>query len=257
MPPTSLIQVHGGTDIGQCRTYNEDAFGSFPELGLHLVVDGMGGVCAGVTAARIAVDSVSAFFDKTLRDPGCAWPFKMDPTRTYEENRLSAGIRLASQRIYAAAKADAKLRGMGAACAAVSIADGWIYLAHVGDCRVYRLRDGKLEQLTEDHSLVNMLLRSGQLKPEEVADFPHHAVITNALGLAEQIQVDTKAEETAASDVYLLCSDGLYSVVEPHELRVILLAHAELDRAVAQLIQRANERGGPDNIACVLARIAC
>jgi protein phosphatase len=134
-----------------------------------------------------------------------------------------------------------------------AVEDG-VYVAHVGDSRGYRIRDGKIEQLTEDHSLLNDYIKMKRLTPEEIANFPHKNVIVRALGMKDTVKVDTRYEQPRAGDTYLLCSDGLSGPVTDPDMLDIVQNSPDLKSAAAKLIQRANEHGGPDNISVVLAR---
>jgi hypothetical protein len=137
------------------------------------------------------------FFLSTAQDPEATWPYKMDKSRGYEENRLITGIKLANLRIYEHQQREPKLRGMGTTIVAILIIDEGVLVAHVGDSRVYRMRQGKLEQLTEDHSLLNDYIKMKRLSEEEIANFPHKNVIVRALGMKDTVKVDTRLERTA------------------------------------------------------------
>jgi protein phosphatase len=178
----------------------------------------------------------------------------MDRSKGYEENRLITGIKLANLRIYESAQRDPRQRGMGTTIVALFAVEDGVYLAHVGDSRVYRMRDGKLEQLTEDHSLLNDYIKMKRLTPEEIANFPHKNVIVRALGMKDTVKVDTRLEQPRAGDTYLLCSDGLSGPVTDPDMAEILIGANDLKTAASRLIAKANENGGPDNITVVLAR---
>ena len=248
------IEVAGETNVGMKRTHNEDNFSIIEESGLYIVADGMGGHASGEIASKMAVDAMREFFAATANDPERTWPYKMDRAKGYEENRLITGIKLANLRIYDSAQRDPRQRGMGTTIVALFAVEDGVYLAHVGDSRVYRLRDGKLEQLTEDHSLLNDYIKMKRLTAEEIANFPHKNVIVRALGMKDTVKVDTRLEQPRASDVYLLCSDGLSGPVTDPEMLEIILAASDLKTAASRLIARANDNGGPDNITVVLAR---
>ncbi len=248
------IEVAGETNVGRKRNHNEDNFAIMAEYGLFIVADGMGGHASGEVASKMAVDSMQEFFTQTQEDPERTWPYKMDRTKGYEENRLITGIKLANLRIYETAQRESKKRGMGTTFVAIFTANDGVYIAHVGDSRVYRHRGGKLECLTEDHSLLNDYIKMKRLTPEEIANFPHKNVIVRALGMKETVKVDTRFEVPAVNDTYLLCSDGLSGPVSDPEIADILTRHADIKTATAKLIERANENGGPDNVTCVLVR---
>ncbi len=250
------IEVAGETNVGRKRNHNEDNFSIMPEFGLFLVADGMGGHASGEVASKLALDSMQEFFSQTQDDPERTWPYKMDRSKGYEENRLITGIKLANLRIYETAQREAKKRGMGTTFVGIFAANDGVYVAHVGDSRVYRFRDGKLEPLTEDHSLLNDYIKMKRLTAEEIANFPHKNVIVRALGMKDTVKVDTRFEVPAPGDVLLLCSDGLCGPVKDEQLASILAEHGagDLKIAAAKLIEAANENGGPDNITAVCVR---
>ncbi len=254
MASRARVLAVGHTDVGMKRAHNEDNFDVIDEYNLYVVADGMGGHASGEVASQMAIDTLREFFRATHADPEATWPYKMDKSRGYEENRLMTSIKLANLRIYEAAQRDPKLRGMGTTICGILVVDEGVLIAHVGDSRVYRIREGKLEQLTEDHSLLNDYIKMKRLTEEEIANFPHKNVIVRALGMKDTVKVDTRFEVPAVNDTYLLCSDGLCGPVTDDEMQQILRDNADLKAGCAQLIARANEHGGPDNITCVLVR---
>jgi protein phosphatase len=248
------IEVAGETNVGRKRNHNEDNFAIMAEYGLFIVADGMGGHASGEVASKMAVDAMQEFFAQTQEDPERTWPYKMDRTKGYEENRLITGIKLANLRIYETAQRESKKRGMGTTFVGIFTANDGVYIAHVGDSRVYRHRDGKLECLTEDHSLLNDYIKMKRLTPEEIANFPHKNVIVRALGMKDTVKVDTRFEAPRAGDAMLLCSDGLSGPVSDEQILQIVQSTPDLPSATNRLIELANENGGPDNVTCVLAR---
>ncbi|MDB4998353.1 MAG: serine/threonine phosphatase PrpC [Myxococcaceae bacterium] len=248
------IEVAGETNVGMKRNHNEDNFSILEESGLYIVADGMGGHASGEVASKMAVDSLKEFFAATADDPERTWPYKMDRSKGYEENRFITGIKLANLRIYESAQRDARQRGMGTTLVTMFAVEDGVYCAHVGDSRAYRIRDAKIEQLTEDHSLLNDYIKMKRLTPEEIANFPHKNVIVRALGMKDTVKVDTHFESPKAGDVYLLCSDGLSGPVTDEEALDIVTTAPDLRSAASRLIERANANGGPDNITVVLAR---
>jgi len=248
------IEVAGETNVGMKRNHNEDNFSVLEDSGLYIVADGMGGHASGEVASKMAVDSLQEFFSATANDPERTWPYKMDRSKGYEENRLITGIKLANLRIYESAQRDARQRGMGTTIVAVFAVESGVYVAHVGDSRVYRIRDKKLEQLTEDHSLLNDYIKMKRLTPEEIANFPHKNVIVRALGMKDTVKVDSRFEQPQENDIILLCSDGLSGAVSDDEMLEITTSTSDLKAAAAKLIERANANGGPDNITVVLVR---
>lgn len=248
-----FVEVVGQTDVGRKRAHNEDNFAILPEYGLFMVADGLGGHALGEIASRMAVDTLHEFFAATADDPLRAWSYKRDRARLYEQYRLKAGIKLCNHRIYEYGQRFCGERGMGTTlCALVAVEDGFC-IAHVGDSRVYRIRDGSIEQLTEDHSLLNDYRKLKKLT-EEVDNFREKHVIVRALGTDNDVQVDTRFEAARAGDVWLLCSDGLCDAVSDQRILEIVQNATDLRTAVRRLVEAANEYGGPDNITCVMAR---
>ncbi len=246
----------GETNVGMKRTHNEDNFTCLDEDHLYVVADGMGGHASGEVASQMAIDTLREFFRATTADPEATWPYKMDKSRGYEENRLITSIKLANLRIYEAAQRDAKLRGMGTTAVGILVVEDGVLIAHVGDSRVYRVRGGKMEQLTEDHSLLNDYIKMKRLSEEEIANFPHKNVIVRALGMKETVKVDTQLDKPQPGDIYVLCSDGLCGPASDEEIEEIVLAEQrDLKKAASELIGRANANGGPDNITVVLAKV--
>ena len=216
----------------------------------------LGGWNLGEVASQMAIDTLREFFKATTADPEATWPYKMDKSRGYEENRLITSIKLANLRIYEAAQRDPKLRGMGTTAVGILVVDDGVLIAHVGDSRVYRVRGGKMEQLTEDHSLLNDYIKMKRLSEEEIANFPHKNVIVRALGMKETVKVDTQLDKPQPGDIYVLCSDGLCGPASDQEIEEIVLAEQkDMKAAASKLIERANSNGGPDNITVVLAKV--
>jgi len=178
----------------------------------------------------------------------------MDRTKGYEENRLITGIKLANLRIYETAQREAKKRGMGTTFVSLFTANEGIYVAHVGDSRAYRFRNGKLEMLTDDHSLLNDYIKMKRLTEEEIANFPHKNVIVRALGMKDTVKVDTRFEAPQLNDTFLLCSDGLSGPLSDAEMQQILVDNKDVKAATSKMIEQANANGGPDNITAVLVR---
>jgi len=236
------------------RTHNEDSFELIEDERLYIVADGMGGHASGEVASKMAIDTLREFFKATSADPEATWPYKMDKARGYEENRLITGIKLANLRIHESAQREPRLRGMGTTIVGILMIDDGVLIAHVGDSRVYRVRGGHLEQLTEDHSLLNDYIKMKRLTEEEIANFPHKNVIVRALGMKDTVKVDTRLDHPQTGDVYLLCSDGLCGPVTDQEIQDLAASTNDLKQGVHRLIERANANGGPDNVTVVLAK---
>lgn len=232
-----VAEQYAATDTGRQRRANEDSLLARPPL--FVVADGMGGAQAGEVASRIAIEA----FAQGLGD--VAQP----------EDGLAARATAANARIYELSHSSAEHAGMGTTLTAAYVGPAEIAIAHVGDSRAYRLRGGELMRLTDDHSLVDELLRQGKITPEEAADHPQRSVITRALGPEPAVDVDTCSYSACAGDAYLLCSDGLTTMVSEERLAEILRSHADLREAGEALIAAANEAGGRDNITVVLFRL--
>ncbi|MBI3072418.1 MAG: serine/threonine-protein phosphatase [Deltaproteobacteria bacterium] len=249
------IEAAGRTDVGQKRGHNEDAFAVHVEDGLVVVADGVGGGRSGEVASRLTVEAVGNFFRVTSLDPEVTWPFKLNPARSFNENRLVVGVQLANLRVREAAARDPALDGMSTTVVAISFADNEASVAHAGDSRAYRFREGSLSQITEDHTLLADYQKLKPLSPEEVEVFPYKNVIVRALGMRDEVDVAVAQHETKPGDIYLLCSDGLSGMVSDREITDTLSTASDLDKACAELIDRANAHGGVDNITAVLVRV--
>lgn len=250
------LRYAGNTHVGMKRSHNEDNLAILAEENLYMVADGMGGHASGEVASEMAVDTVADFFRETAKDEDITWPYKMEKGRKYEENRLAAGIKLANLRIYETASQNAAQRGMGTTLVALAFAGNTAFVGHVGDSRIYRLRGEELEQVTEDHSLLNDYIKMKDLTEQEIENFPHKNVIVRALGMKETVQVDVAHDEPEVGDLYMLCSDGLNGMITDQEMRRIMLdKRADLEECCNALIQAANDGGGNDNITVVLVEI--
>ena len=232
-----VSELYSATDTGRQRRHNEDAL--FARSPVFVVADGMGGAQGGEVASRTAV----AHFQDGLQDGGGP------------EERLAARVQEANAQIHELSRSDAQLAGMGTTLTAAYVGPDEVSIAHVGDSRAYCLRAGELIRLTDDHSLVEDLMREGRLTPEEAEDHPQRSIITRALGPEPAVDVDTSTHTARAGDVYLLCSDGLTTMVTEARVGEILRAHARLRDAGEALLAAANEAGGRDNVTVVLFRL--
>jgi serine/threonine protein phosphatase PrpC len=254
VPFNARILASGLTDVGKKRTHNEDTYLVLESENLFMVADGMGGHASGEVASKLAVETMKEFFIATSADPEATWPYKMDKNLGYEENRLVTGIKLANRRIFEASHQDPRFRGMGTTLVVLFAAREGCLIGHVGDSRIYRLRDGKLDQLTEDHSLLNDYKKMKTMSEEEIAEFPHKNVIVRALGMKESVKVDSMIDPPKSGDIYLLCSDGLSGPVNDDKIAEVANANSDLKAACQKLIEMANENGGPDNITVVICK---
>jgi protein phosphatase len=243
----------GITDVGVKRTNNEDNYLINDEIGLFVVCDGMGGHAGGEFASAIAVNTVEEVLQgaavipeiETAREEGDV---------EFARERLRYAVRLAGKRIFEKAAAEPEYHGMGTTCLVLMLDRNNAYLAHVGDSRAYVVREGRIEQLTEDHSLVNERIRAGLLTPDQARHHKLKNVITRSLGHLEDVEVDIQVRAVRRGDRFLLCSDGLSNLVDPAEIGECTRAMAPQD-ACRQLVKLACERGGDDNITAVIARV--
>jgi serine/threonine protein phosphatase PrpC len=235
---TGLGHVGVITDTGRRRRRNEDAYVCEPPL--FAIADGMGGAQAGEVASRLA----AAALKESRADAG-------------GEHRIYDLIQEANRRVYARSSTDPKTSGMGTTITVALVENGNVAFGHVGDSRAYLIRDGHMEQVTEDHSLVNELMKSGKLSREEAETHPQRSVITRALGTDPDVDADTFTIEAKAGDVFLLCSDGLTDMVGEREIQELVERNREnLDAALKALVKAANRGGGEDNITVVAFEIA-
>lgn len=241
----------GITDVGLKRGHNEDNYLINEELNLFVVADGMGGHAGGEYASAIAVNTVEEIVTSMeLEGVGAGTDDPVEITR----HKLTHAIRLAGRRIFEKAKEQPEYHGMGTTAVVVLIEGGNAFVAHVGDSRVYLLRDGSIEQVTEDHSLIAEKIRHGLITPEEAKNHRMRNVITRSLGYQEDVEVDLTVRAVRRGDQYLLCSDGLSGHVGDVEMAAAMTKGAPQD-AARKLIELACERGGDDNITTVIARI--
>jgi serine/threonine protein phosphatase PrpC len=232
-----VIEQAHRTDTGRQRTANEDAYFARPPL--FAVADGMGGAQAGEVASRLAAES-------------------FEPVERGEESPeayLRAIVKTANARIHRFSQADSSRSGMGTTLTAALVEDDDVSFAHVGDSRAYVFRDGDLKLLTSDHSLVEELRRQGRLTDEQAEDHPQRSIITRALGPEREVEVDTMTHRGRPGDLYLLCSDGLTTMLSDDRIAEVLGGAPSLEAAVSQLVREANEAGGRDNITVVAFRL--
>jgi serine/threonine protein phosphatase PrpC len=249
---SSAVHTHPGLR----REVNEDAVCARPDLGLYLVADGMGGHAAGEVASRLASQVIETFINDTRgADVNTTWPFPYDPALSLDGNRLIAAFRLANRRITAAMQGDEALRGMATTAAAILANKGKPVVAHVGDSRVYLWHDGTLTQITQDHSWVNEQVRAGVLTEADARHHPWRHVVTRALSGGDDPDVDVRELDVQTGDRILICSDGLSGVVPPERVAEIISQQAPLVQICQDLIDAANQAGGPDNITVAMLQV--
>ena len=231
------------TDRGRKRPSNEDAFGYSVEAGVYVVCDGMGGAAAGEIASSLAVDEILRFLKNRAPVDGPALP-----------EAVQDAVSAANEAIYSRAQRNHKLNGMGTTLVVLATREEHVWVLNIGDSRCYRLRSGKLEQLTRDHSLVEEQVRLGRMTPREAQHSPLKNVITRALGTQSEVTPDVFEMEAEPGDLFLLCSDGLTRERSDTTIETLLNRNLRLEALSAGLVEAAKKAGGHDNITCLLVR---
>jgi serine/threonine protein phosphatase PrpC len=249
------ISYQAVTDVGRKRKGNEDSLFVNAEQNLFVVADGMGGHAAGEVASRLAVDAINEFICLTGDDEEITWPFGLDETISYDGNRLKTAIRYANRKVLEATKEKSEYEGMATTVAAVLVDGDSANIGHVGDSRIYLMRNGSISQLTTDHSWVNEQIVGGMISPDQARSHPLRNVVTRALGGKSDLQVDMKVHKIETGDVLLLCSDGLTTMMADEDIaRVVSEASNDVEKATRELVAAANAKGGEDNITVVMLR---
>ena len=244
------------SDAGLRRTSNEDDYCARPDLGLFVVADGMGGHVAGEVASRLAVQGIEVFVEQTAKaQKDDTWPVQFDINLSQDENRLKGAFRIANLRLADQMASAPDLQGMATTASAVLIDGGTAAVAHVGDSRVYVLRDRQLNRLTRDHSWVEEQVRKGALSAAAARHHPWRNVVTRALSGGADPDVDVTELALAGSDRLLLCSDGLFSVLADERISELLGQPGALQAVCDQLVNAANAAGGPDNVTTLVLQI--
>ncbi len=250
------VEIAALTNVGKARSHNEDSIATDATLGVLVLADGMGGYQAGEVASGLATEGVVRAVRERLpameeaeRHPAIGGLYGASLM-------LRDAVAEANQHIYAAGQREERMSGMGTTLVSVLFHDNRMTIAHVGDSRLYRLRGDIFQQLTKDHSLLQHLIDQGFYTPEEALKSGKRNVVTRALGVDPTVEVDMREEEVQVGDIYLLCSDGLNDMVGEHDIHLIISTFSgNLQLAVEQLVQMANDQGGQDNISVILARV--
>jgi protein phosphatase len=237
-----ILRAAAGTNVGRRRRINEDRYAVAPELGLFLVADGMGGHTAGQVASELAAQAALRAV-ATLQDAAVSLAEK-----------LRFAVSSANRAIFEAARERPELAGMGTTLVAVLAHDGRVALAHVGDSRAYLIRGDLIQQISEDHSLVNEQIKAGMITPEEAKHSRYKNIITRSVGFEEEVQVDVMGLLSEPGDVFVLCSDGMANMVEDPEI-LHIVRHHPLSEVPRTLVDLANERGGDDNITVIAVQV--
>ncbi|MFZ0639379.1 MAG: Stp1/IreP family PP2C-type Ser/Thr phosphatase [Candidatus Acidiferrales bacterium] len=250
------IEFGARSDVGRMRQNNEDAFRVAPEIGLFVLSDGMGGQSSGEVASRLASETVVAHCREASRNPSLPLVGERAEGISEAGNRLASAIRLANRAVHQAAQGNAAQAGMGATLVAVVLTEERVNIAHVGDSRVYRLRNGELESLTRDHSFIAEQVRQGLMTEQEANNSNLQNVLLRAVGVDAEVEVEVNEELLAEEDALLLCSDGLTKELSDAEIAKVLAEIDDPQAAADRLIKLANDAGGSDNISVIVLRNA-
>jgi PPM family protein phosphatase len=248
------VRSFGASDIGRHRKVNQDAYLRDDLLGLYVVADGMGGHAAGEVASQEAVDTLYGMIKRGLTNIGDKLVSGISEENARAACRLVEGaVQAATYMVFAMAELDREKTGMGTTISALLVLGNYAVIGQVGDSRVYQVREGKTNQLTEDHTLIAWELKQGLITPEQAKRSPHRNIITRAVGNRDYVQVDTSLVELQPADRFLLCSDGLHGYLRTDEIAPMCVADGQT--VVNELINLANGRGGKDNITAVLVEV--
>lgn len=248
------IEMAGQTDVGSVREHNEDAISFNDTLGLAILADGMGGHRGGEMASAMTVSTIIDRLTTQLKRINSG---ESDEATGYSLESLAVhdAITEANACVYAASSENSQYRGMGTTVVVVLFYDNRFTVAHVGDSRLYRLRDGELEQITRDHSLLQELIDRGFYSPEQARKSLNKNLVTRAVGIEANVQIDIQEDIAQVDDIYLLCSDGITDLIDDALILKTLKKNGKnLAQAAAELVREANEHGGKDNISAILAR---
>lgn len=250
-----MVRASGVSDVGRVRKTNEDSFVSDPEIRLFAVADGMGGHGAGEVASRLAIEAVTAFIRRSAEDTDFSWPCGIDQSLSMDGNRLRTAIYLANRRIFRTAESNDDYNGMGTTIVGLLVNGSRMSVGHVGDSRLYMLRQGSLEQLTADDSwAATILAHDPRLAPADIAHHPMRNVLTNALGARENVDIHLSERELSSGDWLLLCSDGLHGALDANAIAGVLMSAPDVDAAARGLVSTALERGSRDNVTALVVR---
>lgn len=255
MDLSGVLEVVRLSDVGCHRDHNEDAVASDIEIGLLVLADGMGGYKAGEVASEIATLTMLAEMKETMSgfDPG-----QTDPVTGMQAESLLLidAAAKANASIFSVSESQPQCAGMGTTLVTALFTNNKVLVGHIGDSRLYRLRGERLEQLTEDHSLLQEQLSSGLITPEQAKMSNNKNLVTRAVGIDPEVELELHEYDVETGDIYLLCSDGLTDLVEDDDIQATLIGlGSNLQLAASQLVQMANDNGGKDNISIILAKV--
>ena len=258
MVSQAAMEMEFGTrsDTGRVRENNEDSLRLDPELNLFVVCDGMGGQASGEVASRLAAETIVAHCRDAETNPALPLVGERIDGASKSANRLASAIRLANRAVHQAAQENEEQTGMGATVVAVQFTDERMIVAHVGDSRAYRMRNGELELLTQDHSFIAEQVRHGLMTAEEASQSKLQNVLLRALGIEPDVEVEICEELLMEGDTVLLCSDGLTHELSDEQIAAALCDADEAQEAASRLVELAKQAGGGDNITVIVLRHA-
>ncbi len=247
------LTVGSRTDVGP-RKMNQDHFGWWPDLGLFIVADGMGGHNAGEVASHLAVEIIHRFIEETAASPDITWPFGLEVQNSIEMNRLTTAVRLANRKIYSEGSKSPELSGMGTTVVAALVAGDRINIVSVGDSRVYRFRQGSLEQLTKDDTWLASVLGEQQAEDAD-PQHPLRHVLTSVVGTKDDLKPGAREEPLQSGDRFLLCSDGVHGRLDSAALASLLTGATTADDGAARIVNEAITRGTTDNATALVINV--
>lgn len=248
------IEITGKTDVGSVRDHNEDAISTETSLGLAILADGMGGHRGGEVASAITVSTIFETLSKKLKSLSEGGTDE-ETGYSLESKTIHDAIMLANNNVFESSNENAQYQGMGTTVVVVLFYDNRFTVAHVGDSRLYRIRDGLFEQITQDHSLMQELIDRGFYTPEQARESLNKNLVTRAIGIDKMVRIDVQEDVAQIDDIYLLCSDGLNDMIEDDLIHKTIKRNTDnLEQAATELIEEANRHGGKDNISVILAR---
>ena len=250
----NFIDIYGQTDVGSVRDHNEDAITTNPEIGLCILADGMGGHKGGEMASAITISTTLETITEDIKHVKSGQTDK-ETGFSLESKAVHDAVILANSNVFISSSENEKYRGMGTTVVVLMFYDNRFTVAHVGDSRLYRLRGGKLEGITRDHSLMQELIDRGFYTPEQARTSMNKNLVTRAIGIEELVQVDVTEDVALVDDIYMMCSDGVTDMIDDELIeKTMLNCGTDLEKMTSELIREANDAGGKDNISVICAR---
>jgi len=252
---TDALQLVSVSDPGRVRGHNEDCVECRPDIGVVVLADGMGGYNAGEVASGMATSLIAGGLGATWTKEALR-NLDRDAAAALSQTILQQQVTAANTAIFEAAQNDPQFAGMGTTLVGCIFYDNFVTVGHIGDSRLYRMRNDALEQVTRDHSLLQEQIDAGLITKEDARQSHNKNLVTRALGIDPQVEAEIHTYDVVEGDIYLLCSDGLNDMIEDDEIQMTLIAlSANLDLTAQQLVQAANDAGGRDNVSVMLVKV--